>query len=300
MTISESIQNYLDYAAFKLKPTSMRGYDLTLRQFAVFMRDIHIERVTEKDVTEWFHLMRKLNWDHNAIIPKAIALRKLFEYHTRRGAKVLDPWFIPVSNKEYKMPRVVSKENFEKLLASIPKNNDPRHIRNRALLLMYWDTVARNSEPLALDMSDLEIDKGQGQATIKTKKSRGKRPIRQIFWRKDANDALMAWLEKRSYLAKKTAFRNPEAVFVSCAGGKIGCRFTNKGVAEMLRRYSKLAGLETVNAHSIRHRGCRDISKLKGASAVMNIAGHASLASSSVYTMLDGDELEELARSIHR
>jgi site-specific recombinase XerD len=48
-----------------------------------------------------------------------------------------------------------------------------------------------------------------------------------------------------------------------------------------------------MNAHSFRHHMGHDIITQGGSAAdVMNILGHATLASSSIYTMMTGKELE--------
>ena len=68
----------------------------------------------------------------------------------------------------------------------------------------------------------------------------------------------------------------------------------NKGLAEILRRYSNRAEIPYMNAHSFRHHMGHDIISQGGSAAdVMNILGHASLSSSSIYTMMTGKELED-------
>ncbi len=61
----------------------------------------------------------------------------------------------------------------------------------------------------------------------------------------------------------------------------------------MLRRYSNRAGIPYLNAHSFRHHMGHDIIQKGGSAAdVMNILGHATLSSSSIYTMMNDKELE--------
>jgi site-specific recombinase XerD len=86
-------------------------------------------------------------------------------------------------------------------------------------------------------------------------------------------------------------FCDPDALFISiCSGGlhgNAGKRFNQKGVGEMLRRYCNRAEMPYINAHSFRHHMGHDIIKKGGSSAdVMNILGHASVQSTTIYTMM--------------
>lgn len=281
-----------------VKNTTVKGYDLILRQFAVFLRDSDIENVQLSDVMEWFGLMRSLGWDHNSFIPRAMALRKFFEFYEHQGVKVVDPWLIPIPNKEYKMSRVASEENYKKLLLSIPEaTNDPRHIRNKAFINLLWDTGARNEEICSLDVGDLDLERKR--AIIKTEKSRGVRPVREIFWTGNTSGNIKRWIEKRKNLVEKIShIEDKEALFISVCNQRIGRRMTNRGICEMLRKYSNRAGLPYMNAHSFRHRMGHHIIKSGGSNSdVANILGHSSLQSSFVYTQMNNIELEERYRS---
>jgi len=300
MLISESIQKFNQWRGFKTSELSNKTYDQNLRQFCVYMRNCDIRLVKLEDILQWFEIMTTLGYDRNSFIPRAIALRKLFEFMTKTSVKVLDPWLIPVPNKVYRLPRVVDEEHYEKLLASIPKKtNDPRHIRNLAIVQLLWDTGARNGEICSLDIDDVNLQ--AKKAIINTEKNRGSRPFREIFWTDETSKSLERWWEKRVHLEKKIELVEPKALFISVMSHKTGCRFTNKGLSEMLRQYSNRADLPSmrVNAHAFRHNKAHQILKNGGTSAdVMNILGHATLASGSIYQSMYGTELEERYRKI--
>jgi site-specific recombinase XerD len=95
-------------------------------------------------------------------------------------------------------------------------------------------------------------------------------------------------------------FDDSAALFISICSGQhetAGKRFSIKGVGEMLRRYSNRAKLPYLNAHSFRHHMGHHIIKSGGSSAdVMNILGHSSVQSSTIYTMMTDVELEKRYR----
>jgi integrase/recombinase XerC len=297
MRLSEAIQQFIGWKSFNVRKNTTKGYDLILRQFAVFMRDQRLEAVKIGDVMEWFDLMQGLGWDQNSFVPRAMALRKFFEFYNHQGYKVINPWLIPVPQKQYKLPRVADEKNYRKLLAAIPEEtNDPRHIRNRAIVMLLWDTGARNGEILSIDTGD--IDLRRMKALIRTEKSKGMRPIREIFWTRETNDALEKWIRKRRELAEWLYVHDEEALFISVCNQKSGKRLSIKGVGEMLRRYSNRAGIPYMNAHSFRHHMGHHIVKRGGSNSdVSNILGHSSLQSSFVYTQMTNIELQERYRS---
>lgn len=159
---------------------------------------------------------------------------------------------------------------------------------------------ARSGEIISLNVDDLNFNKdGSGSAIIKTEKSRGRRPIREIFWTARTGKYLKAWLKKKQEIQEKMVFEDTGAVFTSirkCGSYDVrGKRMTGRGVCEVFRMISNRAGLPSIfNAHSARHYGGRKIIKEGGASAdVTNILGHSNLESSQFYTMMWGNDLKE-------
>lgn len=221
-----------------------------------------------------------------------MALKKFFEFYQHQGFKVVDPFLIPIPSKQFKLPRVVNEDEYQKLLSIIPRNNDPRHIRNRAIINMLWDTGARNGEIMSLNVE--QINTKEKKAIILTEKSQGLKPVRQLMWTEETNDNLIKWLAKRKHLEKRFPFEEPNALFISVVSHQIGKRFSIRGVGEMLRRYSNRAQIPYTNAHSYRHHFGHELAK-KGAnnSIISNLMGHSSLQSSFTYTLLSGQEMEQ-------
>jgi len=290
MPLNEAIRQFIAWKGFASKECTTKGYFLSLRQFAIFQRNGHIEEVSIKDVIEWFALMKQVDYERNSFIPKAMALRKLFEYYRRQDLQVLNPELIPVPEKEWKFPRVATEENYKKLLAVIPENNDPRHIRNRAMINLLWDTGARVGEIVSLNMSDIDMEKMQ--AVIRTEKSKGHRPVRQIFWTETTKASLENWFAKREHLGGIMPRMDEQALFISVNSQKSGKRLMSKSIEESLRKYSRLADTPYMNPHSFRHHMGHQIVAQGGSNAVVSgILGHSSPLSSFVYTMLNDEEL---------
>lgn len=301
MKLSEIIKEFLNLKKAKgirSARTAVR-YESILRIFCLCMHDPELSDLDLPHILWYLSEQERLGWKPNGLNLVGLALRKFFEFCRMRGYFVaFNEQLIPLKEKTFSIPRVTDLETFKKLLSQIPENsNDSHHLRNRAILLLLWDTGARTGELMSLDIADLDLK--NKTAIIKTEKSRGRRPIRQIFWTKETHTALLKWLRKIEELRKQFNFSDPEALFVSISKSSRqslrGCRMTPRGVAEIMRVLSNQAGLPVVaNAHAIRHSMGRDTVKtLKSNSAVSNILGHANLDSSYIYTMLFGEDLKE-------
>lgn len=301
MKLHEAIKGFVELKSEKgprSRKTAVR-YESTLRIFCLCMQDPPLEDIELEHVRWYLKELERLGWKPNGINLVGLALKKFFEYCKLRNYPVsLNETLIPLVEKDFSMPRVTGIETFKKLLEQIPeKTNHPHHLRNRAILLMLWDTGVRTGELMALDLADLDLK--NKTAYIKTEKSRGRRPVRQIFWTEETNKHLLHWIEKLNELKGKFRFADDDALFVSIAKSyrqsQRGGRMNPRGVAEVMRVLSNQAELPVIaNAHGIRHSMGRDAVKtLRSNSAVSNILGHSNIESSYVYTMLFGDDLKE-------
>lgn len=296
MLLLDALHDFNGWRALKVKGNTVQSYLMILRHFCIYMRNSHIEEVKLEDVSRYFTLMREFGYQVNTFIPIGIAFRKFFEYHHRKGLTVIDPWLIPIPQREFNMPRVVDEATYKKILDIIPTSNkDPRHVRNRALITLLWDTGARNGELLSLKVDDLNLP-GQ-RAFIKTEKSQGARPFREIFWTASTHAHLLYWLERRERLLTRWNKPDQKALFLCVSTHLSGQPLSTKGVGEFLRRYANQAHIPYMNAHAFRHSKARRILLSNGSGPdVMNVLGHATLASSTPYTKMWGKDLEETAR----
>ncbi len=243
-----------------------------------------------------------------AVQKKAIALKLLFDFLKDRDVKVFNPDLIPIPRKTFKFPRVATEEEYRKLLAVIPDHGTGSdfkgytHVRNKAIITLLWESGARNGEIASLRLEDIDLNRMS--ARIKTEKSRGTVPYREIFWREEANQALAEWLIKREELAQEIPLADPKILFFGIKGGHKNCPGKGKilqvnFISEILRKYSNKAGLAIpLNPHSCRHHFGRELArKDTNAYGIASLLGHANSQSSFIYTQLFGNDREELYRN---
>lgn len=297
MLMFDALNSFIEWKTLGHKKATIRGYSQDIRILCLYLHNPDVAFVTIDHIIGMINSMLVLGWDENSFIHKSSAYRRFFAYCKMRGYSTLDPELIPIPKQTFKIPRVAKEEDYRRLLSFIPENNDPRHIRNKAILNMLWDTGMRIEELLSLDVKDLDFV--NNKAVVRTEKSRGKRPFREIMWREESAKSLKEWIAKREALQKKGSFEGKDALFISVTSQKFGCRLTKSGSGEAIRRYCNKAGIPYMNHHSFRHAFCHDIVKKGGSAAdVMNLAGHSSVQSSTPYIMMFGKELEERYRAL--
>lgn len=288
MLFKEAIEKFNAWQSFGKRQSTRATYRLNMLQFAMYMRNCAIEMVTLDDIIGYLQGMRDLGFNENNFMVKSISIKKFFEFFGKLHITRIDPELIPIIEGEYKFPKVADAADYQKLLNSIPVNNDPRHVRNKTMLMLYKDTGMRLNECISLDIKDVDTQKMT--AMIKTEKTKKLHPIRRIFWTEQTNEQMKLWIAKRGTLLSKD-----DALFISACGPKVGLRITGAGVTEMLRRYSHLAGLGYVlNTHSLRHLFGRTLAE-QGAqdSSIATMMGHAHVDSSRPYTIMAGNKMAE-------
>jgi integrase/recombinase XerC len=105
--------------------------------------------------------------------------------------------------------------------------------------------------------------------------------------------ALAAWLPIRAGLAAPEA----RALFV----GRAGRRMAPREVQKRIKRWAALAGLDVdVHPHMLRHSFASHVLQSSGdLRAVQEMHGHASIASTQVYTHLDFQHLAKVYDAAH-
>lgn len=294
MRFTEAVPKFLSWLNFSRREGTIVNYKIHLIQLGLYMRNCDIEQTTLEDIMGYLEHMRAFGYESQGYRVKCTAFRKFFEFFRKQNMINWDHLLIPNVQREYKFPTVATHQEYEKVLKVIPINNDPRHIRNKALLMLYRDTGCRVSELLSLKIN--EIDLHTMTAVIKTKKSKNLTPIRQIFWNKDTNEQLKLWMNKLEHLKKVMYKCDSEALFVSTHGANGGRVFGVQGVNCSMRIYSKMAGLPRhLNIHSLRHLFGMDLAaKNVSDGNIATMLGHSTVESSRPYTILNSTRMREV------
>ena len=186
------------------------------------------------------------------------------------------------------LPRALTVEEVEALLGAVT-GSGALALRDRALLETLYAAGLRVTEAVGLDVDDADLEEGVVRVLGKGSRERLV-PIGRA-----ARHALQAYLVRaRPALAR--AGSGP-ALFLNAAGG----RLTRQGCWKILRGHARRAGLEAkASPHVLRHSFATHL--LAGGAdvrSVQELLGHASLATTQVYTKVTPDRLREVYLRAH-
>ncbi|MBK7793666.1 MAG: tyrosine recombinase XerC [Betaproteobacteria bacterium] len=185
-----------------------------------------------------------------------------------------------------KLPSALSPDEAVRLVA-IDGSADPLALRDRALFELAYSSGLRLSELAGVDVDRLDLDSGEVRVWGKGAKERIV-PVGAA-----ALDAIRAWLAVRAALPIVDA----QAMFVGNGGRRIAVRTIERRLAA----WAVKQGLSRhVHPHMLRHSFASHVLQSSGdLRAVQEMLGHASIASTQVYTHLDFQALAKVYDAAH-
>jgi integrase/recombinase XerC len=182
-----------------------------------------------------------------------------------------------------RLPSALSPDEAVQLVAI--GGDDTFALRDRALFELAYSSGLRVSELAGLDVKALDLAAGEVRVWGKGSKER-LLPVGT-----PAREALATWLARRATLSA----RDPDAVFLSRSGRRLAPR----AIQQRLAAWALKQGLSRhVHPHMLRHSFASHLLQSSGdLRAVQELLGHASIASTQVYTHLD---FQALAKTYDR
>ncbi|MDA8103633.1 MAG: tyrosine recombinase [Nitrospiraceae bacterium] len=220
----------------------------------------------------------------------ASTLRNFYAFLVETEALAASPMAeVESPRAPYLLPEVLSVEQVEALLAAVDLGR-PGGLRDRALIEVLYGSGLRVSEAAALDLEDFLEDDGLLRVTGKGAKTRVvplTPPAARLL-----GDYIYGG--QRSHCLRR---RSEPAVFVSLRGS----RLTRQAIWQMIRKHALLAGLEgSIHPHTLRH-SCATHMVNGGADirVVQELLGHASVATTQIYTHVEPARLLAVYRRSH-
>jgi len=251
--------------------------------------------VTEDDLVGWVGELRDAGLAPATRKRRIVAARNLHRFLAEEGqvaddvgAAVTPP---PVARG---LPKALREDEVERLLGVVV-GDDPVARRDRAILETLYGTGVRISELVSLSLRDLDLHDGFLRVVGKGDKER----VVPVLGA--AADALAAWLSvdgRGAMIPARWRRRDDEeAVFLNQRGGRLG----RQGTWLVVKARAADAGLaDRLTPHVLRH-SCATHLLDHGADirAVQELLGHASIATTQVYTKVSTERLVAAWRSAH-
>ena len=187
------------------------------------------------------------------------------------------------------LPNALSVDEAARLLESDDESDPVLAARDTAMFELFYSSGLRLAELVALDCSALDSALNEGEIRVLGKRSKA----RIVPVGGKAREALAAWSAVRDSLAGEAE----PALFVGQRGGRISHRMIQLRLA---RRAVQLGLPRHVHPHMLRHSFASHVLQSSGdLRAVQEMLGHASIASTQVYTHLDFQHLAKVYDSAH-
>jgi integrase/recombinase XerD len=300
------VRQYLQYLVVErgLAANTVQSYERDLRRYARFLGErgrTDLAGVTGLDVAEFRGALRTGDEEHPPLAVSSagravVAVRGLHGFALREGLAAQDPAReVAPPAPAKRLPKAIPLDAVERVIeaAGSTEDQDPRVLRDRALLEFLYGTGARISEATGLDVDDLD-HLARDPAVLLTGKG-GKQ--RYVPVGRYAVKALDAYLVRgRPALAAGASRRHSPAVFLNARGG----RLTRQGAWGILREAGLRSGNPGVSPHTLRHSFATHL--LDGGAdirVVQELLGHASVATTQVYTLVTVDKLREVYAAAH-
>jgi integrase/recombinase XerC len=182
-----------------------------------------------------------------------------------------------------------AKTAMDSLATRATEEQTPLSLRDVAIVEMLYATGARVGELCGLDLNDIDYDRQTIRVLGKGNKER------TIPFGNPALRALTSWLKQgRDQIAQS---QSGDAVFIGARGKRINQRTVRTVVYEAL---SAIEGIERMGPHALRHSAASHL--LEGGAdlrTVQEILGHASLATTQIYTHVSTERLQKAFKQAH-
>lgn len=268
---------------------TLNAYRRDLGNYVTWLADNgrSLDDVGPADIDAYVASMRSRGLAPSTIKRATVAVRSLHRFRSDEGMADVDPSAaVETPRVPAGLPKALTEEEIGRLLEAV-QGDEPLMRRDRAVLEVLYGTGARISEVCSLSLGDVDLDAGLLRLFGKGAKERVV-PLGSF-----ARLALAAWLspDARGVIAPEQFARrgDAEAVFLNTRGG----RLSRQGAWGIVNKYGIRAGLDgRLTPHVLRH-SCATHMLDHGADirAVQELLGHASIATTQVYTMVSNERL---------
>jgi len=294
MNYKDQVKKYLEYCEYRkeLDWNTLKAYRIDLRQFFEFAQ----EDVPEKSKIEGYIVELHKKYKQKTIKRKIASIKAYYNY--LEECEIIDdsPFRkIKVKFKEAAiLPKIIPREEIETLLnymhscKKISKDNTYKYwLRDIAVIETLFATGARVYEISNIRLDCINLNTG----LIKIMGKGSKERYIQVA-SGEILDLLKQYYKHNSEAIKKCGF-----FFVNSWGN----RYTEDSIRLMLKKYTKLAGIDrNITPHMFRHSFATYlIEEGVDVSCVQRILGHSSIKTTQIYIHIAAKKQAEILREMH-
>ena len=288
MSTPDALARYLRHlkGERRLAAHTLQAYARDAAVLEELAGDRSLARITPADIRRFVATLHSRGLAPRSLARVLSSWRGWFEWLVRQREATSNPCAgVKPPRAPKRLPEVLSPDDAVRLVSQTI--GSPLGLRDRALLELAYSCGLRVSELTGLDVHALDAATGEVRVLGKGAKTRIV-PVGTA-----ALAAIAAWLPERAKLARP----GENALFV----GRMGRRVSPREVQRRIKQWAAAAGIEgDVHPHMLRHSFASHVLQSSGdLRAVQEMMGHASIASTQVYTHLDFQHLAKVYDAAH-
>ncbi|MGZ5098225.1 MAG: tyrosine recombinase XerC [Usitatibacter sp.] len=287
-TPPSALERYLSHLRHerRLASNTLAAYGSDCRVLLSMAGERALDALTGHDIRRFVATLHGKGQSPRSLARVLSSWRGLFDWLARQREVAANPCAgVKAPRAPRRLPEALSPDDAVRLV-SLEDDSDAG-LRDRALFELAYSCGLRVSELTGLDVDAVDSRTGEARVTGKGSKTR------IVSVGAPALAALAKWLPVRARMARK----GENALFVGAAGRRI----TPREVQRRIKRWAAAAGLTMdVHPHMLRHSFASHVLQSSGdLRAVQEMLGHASIASTQVYTHLDFQHLAKVYDAAH-
>ncbi|GAB3437796.1 site-specific tyrosine recombinase XerD [Phycicoccus ginsengisoli] len=299
--LERAVRGWLDHLDVErgASPHTLSSYRRDLARWTAYLAAKGVSDpgdVREAHVTDFLASLREGSEGHRPLAASSaartlVAVRGFHRFLALEGEVGTDPTAaVSPPTPPARLPKAITVEEVERLLAAAGVGDTPVALRDRALLEVLYGAGARISEAVGLDVDDIDTEEGVVRLFGKGRKER------LVPLGSYAAQALSAYLV-RGRPALATRGKGTAAVFLNQRGN----RLSRQSAWAALRAAAERADLSGhLSPHTLRHSFATHL--LDGGAdvrVVQELLGHASVTTTQIYTLVTVQRLREVYAQSH-
>ena len=288
------INEFLNYLKFErnCSDLTIKNYGEDLRAFKEFYGNLegcHSWKSVDSDIIrDWMESMMDKGNNATSINRRLSALRSFYRFALARKLVDKDPVHgVTGPKKGRPLPQFLKENEMDRLLDADSWTESFEDVRDRMVIMTFYETGIRLSELIGLDDSMVDFSNRQLKVT-------GKRNKQRVI---PFGEELLAMLRDYMKCRDREVNLQSEALFVTAKGQ----RMTTNQVREAVKRnLSKVCTLKKRTPHVLRHTFATAMLNNKaGIESVKKLLGHESLSTTEIYTHTTFEQLKREYYSAH-
>jgi integrase/recombinase XerD len=287
------VESFADYAAGEchLSDNTVAAYRRDLTRFMQWLDGRSIPKLSIQDLADYATWLHEKKLAPASIARHLVSLKVFFRYLQLENVLVENLAELLGSQKLWeRVPKVLSPQQINHLFEA-PQSYDPFFRRDRAMLELLYATGCRVSEIANLKLQDMHLEESYCLCRGKGDKER------LVPLNARAVTAVREYLEHER--GKLQARRGSPAEWVLLSYR--GRRLRRERIWELLKKYAKrVEAPPEISPHTFRHSFATHL--LAGGAdlrQVQEMLGHASIATTQIYTHVDPTRLKAVHKKFH-